>query len=133
MSLIFLYPALKIVHLCTVALSGSLFVFRGLCVLSGVLQRHRLRLNRLSYLIDTVLLASAVGLLVVLSMNPLKTPWLMVKLVLLLVYIVLGSLALKRARSPRRRLLAFVAAVVCFLLMIGIARAHSPWGWLALI
>jgi len=49
----------------------------------------------------------------------------------LLVYIVLGTLALKRARTTRMRLLCFVAAVLCFGFMLTVARAHHPLGLFA--
>jgi uncharacterized membrane protein SirB2 len=57
--------------------------------------------------------------------------WLTFKLALLLAYVVLGSMALKRARTPLARALFFVAALVVYTAMLGIARAHHPLGWLA--
>jgi uncharacterized membrane protein SirB2 len=45
-------------------------------------------------------------------------------------YVVLGSLALKRGHTPRARTIAFVAALVTYAAMLGIARAHHPLGWL---
>jgi len=57
--------------------------------------------------------------------------WLTVKLVLLLAYVALGSLALKRARSGRVRGICFVGALAVLATMVGIARAHQPLGWLA--
>ena len=53
------------------------------------------------------------------------------KLTLLVLYIVLGSLALKRGRSGRMRALCFAAALAVFAGMVGIARTHQPLGWLA--
>jgi uncharacterized membrane protein SirB2 len=62
------------------------------------------------------------------SLNPVRDAWLGAKLVLLLVYIVLGSLALKRARSPRGRLASYLAALAMFLFIASVARAHHPFG-----
>ena len=55
--------------------------------------------------------------------------WLAAKLVLLVAYVVLGSYALKRGRTPKIQRTCFVAALVVFAIMIGIARAHHPLGW----
>ena len=82
----------------------------------------------LSYGIDTALLGAAVLLLVILELNPLFTPWLLTKLVLLLVYIVLGSMALKRARSRQLRLYYLLAALLCYGFMLSVALTHSPRG-----
>jgi len=59
--------------------------------------------------------------------------WLTVKVVLLIVYIVLGTYALKRARTPRGRALAYAAALATYLAIIGVARAHHVLGWLFLL
>ena len=82
----------------------------------------------LSYGIDTSLLGAAVLLLVILQLNPLFTPWLLTKLVLLLVYIALGSMALKRARSRQLRLYYLLAALLCYGFMLSVALTHSPLG-----
>ena len=55
-------------------------------------------------------------------------PWLSVKLGLLVVYVVLGSLALKRARTPRARAAFYAAALATFAFMYFVARAHHPLG-----
>jgi uncharacterized membrane protein SirB2 len=52
---------------------------------------------------------------------------------LLIVYVLLGSFALKRGRSRGVRLLCAVAAVGVFLFVISIALAHDPLGVFALI
>ena len=47
-----------------------------------------------------------------------------------LAYIVLGALALGRARTPTGRVLAYSAALLCFVMMFSIARMHDPAGLL---
>lgn len=125
-----LYTALKYTHLAAVTASGLLFALRGL----GGWLGHRERmmapgLRYTSYLIDTVLLTAGVGLAFSLQLDPFSQPWLGVKLLLLIVYIVLGSVALKRGRTARVRRGAFLAALAVFLWMIGVARMHHPLGW----
>ena len=56
--------------------------------------------------------------------------WLTAKLVLLVVYVVLGVFALRRGRSPTIRAVCYVAALLVFATIFGIARYHHPLGWL---
>jgi uncharacterized membrane protein SirB2 len=125
------YPQIRLVHIASIATSGSLFLLRGLLVLSGRPRGNHAILRYLSYGIDTVLLSAGTMLMAALHVHPGNQMWLAAKLSLLGVYIVLGSFALKRARSPRARLACFIAALVVFLTIITIARTHDPLGPLA--
>ena len=125
------YPQIKWVHVASVFASGLLFLLRGTLV--QVRREHIAMLaplRYLSYSIDTVLLSAAFMLLTILPHAMYANGWLATKLVLLLVYVVLGSLALKRGRTVRTRAICFFAAVLVYIGIIGIARAHHPMGWL---
>ncbi|HEX5693561.1 MAG TPA: SirB2 family protein [Arenimonas sp.] len=124
------YVQIKMVHVAAVLASGGLFAVRGALVLAGVKWAMAAPLRYLSYTIDTVLLTAALMLLTALKLNPFVVPWLSVKLALLVVYVVLGSLALKRARSRRSRALFYAAALATFGFMYFVARAHHPLGLL---
>lgn len=128
MDLIPLYPGFKLAHVGFVIASGTLFAVRGLGTLTGAAWPAWLAVRRLSYAIDSGLLLFALLLLATLRLNPFAVPWLATKLALLVVYIVLGSLALKRARSPAGRTLAFIAALLCFGYIVSVALAHDPLG-----
>lgn len=128
MPLIDAYPLLKPLHITLVAASGALFTARGAAVLAGQAWPMRPAWRRASVAIDTLLLAAGAGLWTMLSLHPVQQPWLGVKLGLLLVYIVLGSLALKRARRPATRFICYAAALAVFVWMVSIARAHHPLG-----
>ena len=56
-----------------------------------------------------------------------------VKLTLLVAYVVLGVMALRRARTRAARAGFYVAALVTYAYMIGVARAHHPLGVFALL
>jgi uncharacterized membrane protein SirB2 len=122
------YPAIRLAHISLVLVSGALFALRGLAVLQGQAWGMHRAVRMLSYGIDTTLLGAALLLLAILSLNPLTTSWLLTKLGLLLVYIVLGSMALKRARSRRLRLYYLLAALLCYGFMLSVALTHSPLG-----
>jgi uncharacterized membrane protein SirB2 len=125
------YARFKFTHVAAVLLSGLLFLLRGLMVQSGR-QEMALRapLRYLSYTIDTVLLVSALALLTILPGAAYANGWLAAKLALLVVYIVCGALALKRAPTQRARLAFFMAALLTYGFMLSIARAHDPLGLL---
>ena len=127
------YGEVKAVHVAAVLISGVLFVARGLMVQSG----HKALamaawVRYASYSVDTVLLTAGLMLAAMLPAALFANHWLALKVGLLVVYVVLGSLALKRAQSARVRTAAFVAALCVYVTIIGIARAHHPLGWLAL-
>lgn len=124
------FQTIKWTHIGLALTSGSLFFIRGLGVLTDRLNAAQPMLRKLSYAIDTGLLIAALCLLWILGMNPFVTPWLSVKLGLLLAYIVAGSLALKRARTTAARRAFFVLALTCFGMMYWVARTHRPLPWL---
>ncbi len=125
------YPEVRWVHVAAVAVSGGLFALRGLLVLAGKPIANHLSVRVLSWSIDTVLLTAALMLMNMLRIHPGNQPWLAVKLSLLVLYIVLGSFALRRAARQRFRLAWYLGALAVFLLMVGVAANHDPQGWFA--
>ena len=125
------YPQIKAVHIACVLLSGALFALRGLLVQVGHAgAAHWAPLRYLSYTIDTTLLTAALMLLTILPGAYFANGWLTVKLVLVVAYVVLGSLALRRARTPGTRRIFLAAALAVYGFILGIARMHHPMGWL---
>jgi len=131
MGLMAFYPQIKWVHVAAISASGSLFALRGALVQAGRPGwAMAAPVRYLSYTIDTVLLTAALMLLTILPGAMFANGWLAVKLVLVGVYVVLGTFALKRGRMPRQRATCFIAALLVFATIIGIALAHHPLGWL---
>jgi uncharacterized membrane protein SirB2 len=125
------YVELRALHVGAVALSLSLFVVRGVRMLAGAAPLRQLRV--LPHVVDTVLLASAALLTVCIHQYPFANDWLTAKLLALVAYIALGSIALRRGRTARVRLLTFIAALACAGYMIATAVQHdaNPRHWLA--
>ena len=123
------YLPIKSVHVAAVLASGGLFALRGGLVLAGIRWAMSAPLRYLSYTIDTVLLTAALMLATLLPGAVFANGWLAVKLTLLVVYVALGSFALKRGRSQRTRALCFVAALTVYAFMYSVARMHQPLGW----
>jgi uncharacterized membrane protein SirB2 len=124
-----LYPIIKHSHLTLALLSVAGFILRGAWMMAGspMLQRRWVRV--LPHVVDTLLLATAVVLVVMLSQYPFVHGWVTAKVLGLVAYIVLGTLALKRAPTLGLRILFFFAALLCFAYIFGVARMHSPASW----
>jgi uncharacterized membrane protein SirB2 len=128
------YEALKMIHVCAVALSFCGFAARGIGVLREASWVRRRLVRTLPHVIDTVLLASALGMLWVVRLPPWATPWLRAKVVGLVIYIALGMVALRPARTaragrPRRtRLLAWIGALAVFGYIVSVAVTKRPLG-----
>jgi uncharacterized membrane protein SirB2 len=131
MSLIEHYVALRHAHIGLVALSGGWFALRAAGQLAGARWPLSLPARAASWAIDTSLLTAGALLWAALQIHPLVQTWLGVKLVLLVVYVGLGTMALRRARTPAARLGWTLAALGCFGFMVSVALAHHPLGWLA--
>jgi len=122
------YPQIKAVHIAAVMLSGVLFLLRGGAVQLGASWAMAAPLRYLSYTIDTVLLTAALMLATIIHQFPFVQGWLTAKVLLLIVYVVLGSFALKRGRTRAVRTSCWLAALLVYLFIVSIARAHSPLG-----
>jgi uncharacterized membrane protein SirB2 len=127
------YLVIKTVHQTAVALSITGFIARGLGSLQGARWVQGRVAKTLPHAIDTVLLLSAVTLAWTASLNPLHTPWLLAKIGALFAYVALGSLALKRTRSPSVRRAAGLAALATFAYIVSVAISKNPLGFLAFL
>jgi uncharacterized membrane protein SirB2 len=125
------YLVLRNVHIACAILTITLFVLRGGLMLADSRWQQNLVLRYLPHAIDTVLLTTALMLTTVIHQYPFGVGWLTTKVVLLAVYIVLGSIALKRGRTKTVRVAAFIAALVTVGYLVTVARAHHPLGILA--
>jgi uncharacterized membrane protein SirB2 len=126
------WASIKGVHIACVVLSAAGFLLRGFWMLraSPLLTSRPARI--LPHLVDTLLLASALTLAVMSGQYPFVQSWLTAKVLGLVAYIVLGSIALKRGRSRTVRVAALAAAVLCFAYIVSVALTRNPWGGLAL-
>jgi len=116
----------KTIHVGCALLSIFGFTVRGVLMLrdSAILQMRLLKIA--PHTIDTLLLGSAIWLAVQYGLSPADNPWLMAKIIALLVYISLGTVALKRGKTNKVRSIAWVAALVVFAYIVAVAVHTSP-------
>lgn len=120
------FPLLKSIHLTTVVITGSLFILRFVWMSQGTLHSRGHWVDTVPHVNDTLLFISGLMTASVIGELPLQAPWLTTKLFILLAYIVLGSIALKRGSSTKIRLWAGYAAILCYLTIVAIALTRSP-------
>jgi uncharacterized membrane protein SirB2 len=128
-----MYLPLKYAHLALAAVSISGFLLRGFWMMSGSsLTGHRI-VRTAPHVVDTLFLLSGIALVMRLALPVMQSPWLLAKFVGLLIYIILGTIALRRGPTMPVRQVAFVGALSAFAYIVGAAVSKSPASWLALL
>ena len=122
------YLLLRHAHIGCAILTIALFVLRGGLMLAESPWQRNVVLRYLPHFVDTVLLTTALMLTTAIHQYPFSTGWVTMKVVLLVAYIVFGSIALKRGRTKSIRVAALVAALATIGFLVTVARAHHPLG-----
>lgn len=121
-----MYMMAKHLHLTAVALSVLFFILRFLWSQMDPTVLTKKWLKILPHVIDTVLLGSALWLCVILSQYPFATAWLTFKVIGVVLYIVFGLFALKKAKTAMGRWLFFVAALGVLMATAMVAVTKQP-------
>ncbi len=124
------YLAIKHLHATAACLSLLFFIVRAYWSVSESTQLKTKFVRITPHIIDTIFLVSGLALAAQLGAAA-GQPWLITKIVLLIVYIILGVYAIKRGKTPKSRAVAACLAVLVFLYIIGVAIHHSPASWFA--
>lgn len=127
------YVVVKTVHQTAVALSFAGFFARGVGALHGAAWVRGGFAQRAPHVVDSVLLLSALTLAWMLRLNPTQAPWLLAKIVGLLLYIGFGMVALKPGWPLRVRAAAWAAALLTFAWIASVAMTKNPLGFFALL
>lgn len=121
------YYAIKHFHMGCAALSGSLFLLRGWWMLRQPARLQQRWVRTAPHVVDTLLLASALTMVFMSAQYPFVQGWLTAKVLALLLYIVLGTVALKRGKTRGVRLLAFAGALASFGYIVSVAITKQVW------
>ena len=118
---------IKQIHIASALISLAGFVVRGIWMIrsSELLQRRWVRIS--PHIVDTILLLSGIVMVVQLHIYSTQPGWLSAKIIALLVYIVLGSIALKRGKTQAQRTIAWVASLSVFAYILWIAVYREIW------
>lgn len=125
------YILIKMLHVSCAALSFIGFFIRGIGKLRHASFMDARWIKIAPHLIDTVLLVSAIALVMIVQQYPGQAGWIDAKITGLLVYIGLGMVAFKAKVSDRTRLIAWLAALLTFFYIVGAAMTRNPLSFLA--
>lgn len=123
---------LYVIHVGCALLSISGFALRWYWALTNNPRLANSVAKRLPHVVDTVLLGSAVGMLVIWRVWPWEMGWLLAKLLALVVYIALGMVALRYGRNRTQRAIAGALALATAAYIVAAAFTKNPLGPLSL-
>jgi uncharacterized membrane protein SirB2 len=118
--------ALKHAHVALVVLTFAGFLLRGVWMMQGSALLERKPARVLPHIIDTFLLLTGIVLAVMMHQYPLVHGWLTAKVLALIPYIVLGTIAIRRGKTRTVRVLAWIGALAVLGYIVAVAVAHSP-------
>lgn len=122
-----MYFAFKHLHMLCAAISIIGFIVRGALRLQGSALLQKKFFKIAPHIVDTLLLLSAIGLAVSIQQYPFVNGWLTAKLIGLVVYIFLGLVTMRIAKSQPVRVIAYLLAIATFFYIGSVAFAKTPW------
>lgn len=124
------YLAIKHLHMTAAGLSILFFVIRAYWSVTGSALLQRRAVKIVPHIVDTVLLVCGITLATMLGAAGMQ-PWVLTKIVLLVAYIGVGTIAIKRGKTARTRGIAAIIAIAIFAYIVGVAISHHPASWFA--
>ena len=125
------FELLKITHVSCAVLSVAGFGLRGYWMLSGNGLLDKRIAKTLPHIIDTLLLGTAVGMLFIWQAYPFEHSWVTAKVLALLLYIVLGMVALRFGKTRGVRVTAWLLALAVAGYIVSVAFSKSALGFFA--
>ncbi|MDH5660675.1 MAG: SirB2 family protein [Gammaproteobacteria bacterium] len=116
---------IKLIHMTTAFISIALFIIRGFWVFNHSAMMNKKWVKIVPHVNDTILLVAAIFLTFEISQYPFTHDWLTAKLIALLLYIVFGMFALKRAKETKNKVIFFVLALLTFGYIVGVALTRT--------
>lgn len=115
------YAILRDLHIGTILATLILFLLRGFWMMTDSPRLKDRWVRVVPHVNDSLLLFAAIAMLFVAGLNPIDQPWLMAKIIGLLAYIGLGTIALKRGKTRSVRVKALIAALGVFAYIVAVA------------
>lgn len=126
-----MYSVLKHAHMLFAVTSGVLFILRGVWMMMDSAQLQKRWIKVLPHINDTLLLGCAIALTVILQQYPFVNHWLTAKVIALVLYILVGTVAIKRGKTKTIRVSAFALALLLYVYIVGVAINHNVLSFLA--
>lgn len=120
------FLTLKAIHVSCAVISFALFFLRGIWSFNGSPIMRQGWIKVVPHIVDTLLLVSALALAFTIRQYPFVDAWLTAKVFGLLLYIGLGSVALKYGKTKAVRVSAWLAALAVFAYIVLVAKQHNP-------
>lgn len=116
---------IKLIHMSTAVISISLFLIRGFWVFRNSPMMQEKWVKIFPHVNDTILLITATILAISTQQYPFVDSWLTAKFTALIVYILLGMFALKRAKEIKNKMIFFILALITFSYIVSVALTRS--------
>ena len=123
------FAVLKLVHITAAAVSYILFVVRGVWMIVDSPRLRQRWVRIVPHVNDTLLLAAAIWMSVLIHQYPGTHGWLTAKVAGLLLYVGLGLVGLKYGKTRRIRIAAWIAAQAAFFYIVAVAFTRKPLPW----
>lgn len=120
------YTLLKVIHITSAIFSYILFTIRGLWMMQASPRLQLRWVKILPHVIDTILLVSAITLVTMIQQYPGINTWLNAKIGGLLLYIMLGMVALRFGKTRKIRTMSWIAAQIVFFYIVLVALTKNP-------
>jgi uncharacterized membrane protein SirB2 len=120
------YQLLISLHVTTAIISLLLFIGRGIWVMQHDPQQRPRWMKWLPHVNDSVLFILGIMLMLMIQQYPVTNSWLTFKLSALVIYILLGMVVMKWAKTRRTRFIAWLSALVVFAYLVGVAITKQP-------
>ena len=121
---------IKTLHISCVILSFSGFLLRGIWMMLNSVMLANKWVKIVPHIVDSLLLLSALSMVYIQSISILQHDWLLAKIAALLIYIVLGVIALKHGKTKQIRVVAWCSGLVVFLYIVSVALNKSVEGFI---
>ena len=124
-----LYSLIKLIHVSSAILSVTGFSIRGILKMSDSALMHRKAIKVLPHIIDTVLLLSAITLVILSRQYPAVAPWVAAKIIALIGYIVVGTVFMRFARKGWEQLFSYFLSLlmVAYIIAVELSKSPAPW------
>lgn len=121
------YSLLKYLHIFTINITFAFFIIRGYWVIINSPSLTQGWVKIFPHINDTILLIAAINMSYLHEWRLFNQSWLIAKLCAVIIYIVLGSIALRPGRPKLIRLFAWLMAMLIFLYIVVVAVSKDPW------